>query len=118
MQIWDEEKAWAYTDKLHLNIATYTHSGSTPCKQAASGEYTVGASWPFRGAKLKSKEAPIDIIVPEEGIGWEMQAVAVMTGTKNQKDAQTFVDWSISEAAIEIYAGRYSVVAMPVKTKK
>jgi iron(III) transport system substrate-binding protein len=118
MQIWNEEKAWSYMDKLHQNIATYTHSGSTPCKQAASGEYTVGISWPFRGAKLKSKGAPIDIIVPEEGIGWEMQAVAIMTGTDNMSDAQKFVDWSVSEPAVEIYAGRYSVVALPVKAKK
>ena len=42
----------------------------------------------------------------------------LMTGTKNLADAKTFVDWAVSEAAIEIYAGRYSVVAMPVKTKK
>ena len=78
----------------------------------------MGISWPFRGAKLKSKGAPIDIIVPEEGIGWEMQAVAIMTGTKNMEDAKKFVDWAVSGPAIEIYAGRYSVVAMPVKTKK
>jgi iron(III) transport system substrate-binding protein len=37
MQIWDEKRAWAYMDELHKNIASYTHSGSTPCKQAASG---------------------------------------------------------------------------------
>ena len=67
MQIWGEEQAWEYMDKLHRNIALYTHSGSKPCQQAASGEYTVGISWPFRGAKLKGKGAPIDIIVPEEG---------------------------------------------------
>ena len=28
------------------------------------------------------------------------------------------VDWAVTESAMEIYAGRYSVVAMPVKTKK
>ncbi|MGI9479453.1 MAG: putative 2-aminoethylphosphonate ABC transporter substrate-binding protein [Hyphomicrobiaceae bacterium] len=118
MQIWDEKRAWAYMDKLHQNIASYTHSGSTPCKQAASGEYTVGVSWPFRGAKLKSKGAPIDIIVPEEGIGWEMQAIAIMKGTKNMKDAKTFIDWAVTEPAMKIYANRYSVVAMPVAIKK
>ena len=71
-----------------------------------------------RAAKLKSKGAPIDIIVPEEGIGWEMQAVAILKGTKNLEAAKKFVDWAVTESAMEIYANRYSVVAMPVKTKK
>jgi len=118
IQIWGEEKAWAYMEKLHQNISSYTHSGSKPCKLSAAGETTVGISWPFRGAKLKTKGAPIDIIVPEEGVGWEMQAVAILKGTKNLETAKTFVDWAVTEGAMEIYASRYSVVAMPVKTKK
>jgi iron(III) transport system substrate-binding protein len=118
MQIWGEDKTWNYMDKLHQNIALYTHSGSKPCKQAAAGEYTVGVSWPFRGAKLKGKGAPIDIIVPEEGIGWEMQAVAIIKGTKNEADAKTFIDWAVSKSGMEIYAPRYSVVAMPVMIQK
>ena len=118
IQIWGEDQAWDYMDKLHQNITSYTHSGSTPCKLAASGETVVGISWPFRGAKLKSKGAPIDIIVPEEGIGWEMQAVAIMNGVKDLDAAQRFIDWTVTEAAMEIYAHRYSVVAMPVMTKK
>ena len=118
MQIWGEEQAWEYMDKLHQNVSLYTHSGSKPCQQAASGEYTVGISWPFRGAKLKGKGAPIDVIIPEEGIGWEMQAVAIMTGTKNLADARTFIDWTVTGPAMETYAARYSVVAMPVKIKK
>lgn len=118
IQIWGEDEAWSYMDKLHGNVATYTHSGSKPCKQAAAGEYTVGVSWPFRGAKLKSKGAPIDIIVPEEGIGWEMMAVAIMEGTKNETDAKIFIDWSITDEAMDIYAATASVVAMPGKTKR
>lgn len=115
IQIMGEDKAWAYMDKLHENIATYTHSGSKPCNQAAAGEYTVGVSWPFRGAKLKSKGAPIEIIIPKEGIGWEMQAVSIMKGTKNLSDAKKFLDWSISEKAMDFYAATASVVAMPSK---
>ena len=32
-----EEKAFEYMDKLHENIAMYTHSGSAPAKKAAAG---------------------------------------------------------------------------------
>jgi len=118
IQILGEDKAWDYMEKLHENIALYTHSGSKPCKQAASGEFTVGISWPFRGAKLKSMGAPIEIIIPEEGIGWEMQAMSIMTGTKNPSDAKTFIDWAIGNDAMTIYAATASVVAMPGVTKQ
>ena len=39
LQLMGEEKGWAFMDKLHQNVAAYTHSGSKPCKQAAAGEY-------------------------------------------------------------------------------
>jgi iron(III) transport system substrate-binding protein len=117
IQIMGENKAWAYMDKLHENIASYTHSGSKPCNQAAAGEYVVGVSWPYRGAALKAKGAPIDVIIPEEGIGWEMQAVGIMKGTKNLSDAQKFLDWSISEAAMGFYADTASVVAITAMNK-
>ncbi len=113
MQIWGEDQAWDYMDQLHENVAIYTHSGSKPCKQAASGEFTVGISWPFRGASLRAKGAPIDIIVPTEGIGWEMQASAILNGTENLEAAQTFLDWAVTDGAMALYAERYSVVAKP-----
>ena len=117
IQMMGEDAAWDYMDKLHNNIASYTHSGSKPCQQAAAGEYTVGVSWPYRGALLKSKGAPIDIIVPSEGIGWEMQAAAIMTGTDNLEDAQTFLDWTISDEILEFYSETASVVARPELNK-
>jgi iron(III) transport system substrate-binding protein len=117
IQIMGEDKAWAYMDKLHENIASYTHSGSKPCNQAAAGEFAVGVSWPYRGAILKSKGAPIDVIIPTEGIGWEMQAVGIMNGTKNVADAKTFLDWSISEEAMDFYAETASVVGITAKNK-
>src|SRR3546814_945641 len=77
LQLFGEDEAWEYMDALHQNIARYTHSGSAPCKLAASGETVIGISFAFRGAKSKADGAPIDIIVPEEGIGWDMEATAI-----------------------------------------
>ena len=37
LQMFGEFKGWEYMDALDLNISHYTHSGSKPCKQAASG---------------------------------------------------------------------------------
>jgi iron(III) transport system substrate-binding protein len=113
LQMFGEEGGWAYMDALHENIARYTHSGSAPCKLAASGEIPIGVSFAFRGAKSKAAGAPIDIIVPSEGVGWDMEASAIIAGTSKLEAAQTLLDWSISRTANEMYNTGYAVVAIP-----
>ena len=113
LQLFGEGGGWTFMDGLHANIARYTHSGSKPCKLAASGEIPIGISFAFRGAKSKAKGAPLDIIIPEEGIGWDMEATAIIKGTKKMKAAQTLADWSISKKANEMYNEGYAVVGMP-----
>jgi len=120
LQMFGEKGGWAYMDALHKNISRYTHSGSKPCKLAAAGETTIGISFAFRGAKSKAKGAPLDIIIPSEGIGWEMEATAIIKGTKKLAAAKTLVDWTISPAAMRMYNAAYAVVgissmAKPVK---
>jgi iron(III) transport system substrate-binding protein len=113
LQLFGEDGGWAYMDGLHENIARYTHSGSKPCKLAASGEIPIGISFAFRGAKSKAKGAPLEIIVPTEGVGWDMEATAIMKGSKNLADAKTLADWTISKKANEMYNSGYAVVAYP-----
>jgi len=113
LQMFGEKDGWAYMDALHQNIARYTHSGSAPCKLAAAGEIPIGVSFAFRGAKSKADGAPIDIIVPDEGVGWDMEATAIVAGTSKLEAAKTLVDWSINKKANEMYNTGYAVVAMP-----
>ncbi len=70
---------------------------------AGAGETVVGVSFAFRGAKEKAAGAPIDIIVPEEGVGWDMEATAIVAGTDDLDAAKTLVDWSITKKANEMY---------------
>src|SRR3546814_5941160 len=93
LQLFGEDEEGEYMDALHQNIARYTLSGSAPCKLAASGETVIGISFAFRGAKSKADGAPIDIIVPEEGIGWDMEATAIVAGTSKMEAAKTLLDW-------------------------
>ncbi|MCP5081698.1 MAG: putative 2-aminoethylphosphonate ABC transporter substrate-binding protein [Alphaproteobacteria bacterium] len=113
LQMFGEEGGWKYMDGLHQNIARYTHSGSKPCKLAAAGEIPIGVSFAFRGAKSKAAGAPLEIIVPEEGVGWDMEATAIVAGTSKVDAAKKLVDWSITKKANEMYNGGYAVVAMP-----
>ena len=113
IQMFGETGGWEFMDKLHENISHYTHSGSKPCKQAASGEIPIGISFAFRGAKSKAAGAPLDIVIPSEGIGWDMEATAIMRGTANLDAAQKLVTWSITEKANRLYNEGYAVVAIP-----
>ncbi|MBF0280025.1 MAG: putative 2-aminoethylphosphonate ABC transporter substrate-binding protein [SAR324 cluster bacterium] len=120
LQMFGEKGGWEYMDALHNNIARYTHSGSKPCKLAAAGEIPIGVSFAFRGARSKEAGAPIEIIVPQEGVGWDMEASAIIAGTEKLEAAKTLMDWSITRKANEMYNSAYAVVgykgiAKPVK---
>jgi iron(III) transport system substrate-binding protein len=113
LQIMGEDAAWKYMDGLHENIAVYTHSGSAPCVQAAKGERLAGIAFDMRGAREKTQGAPIDIILPKEGAGWDMEATGIVKGTKNLALAQKVADWGASKAASELYSKYYAIVADP-----
>ncbi|HZP88079.1 MAG TPA: putative 2-aminoethylphosphonate ABC transporter substrate-binding protein [Burkholderiales bacterium] len=108
-----EPGAWKLMDQLHENTAMYTNSSSTPCKLAASGEYAVGLSTDITAPLLKTKGAPIDIILPEDKSGWEIEGTAIVKGTKNLEAAKTLADWSVSKAANEQYNKFMAIVAYP-----
>lgn len=113
LQLFGEDAGWTFMDGLHENIAAYTHSGSAPCKKAAAGEYAIGISFEYRAAKSKSEGAPLEIIVPEEGVGWDLEAAAIVKGTDKQEAAKTLMDWVISDDAMKLYNQGYAVLAVP-----
>ena len=113
LQMFGQDGGWEFMDALHENISHYTHSGSKPCKQAAAGEVPIGVSFAFRGAKSKAAGAPLEIVIPVEGIGWDMEATAIVAGTEKLEAAKTLVDWSITEKANRLYNEGYAVVAIP-----
>lgn len=113
LQMFGEEGGWDYMDRLHANVAFYTHSGSKPCRDAARGEVPLGISFDFRGAKSRSEGAPIEVVMPSEGSGWEMEAAAIVAGTDYPDEARRLLDWAVSEEAMREYNVGYAVLALP-----
>ncbi len=113
LQTMGKDAGWKFMDGLHENIAVYTHSGSAPCVQAAKGERIVGLGFDMRGAREKSNGAPIDIVLPTEGAGWDMEASSIVKGTKNLVVAKKVLDWVASKSANELYSKYYAIVAHP-----
>ncbi|WP_374448821.1 putative 2-aminoethylphosphonate ABC transporter substrate-binding protein [Stella sp.] len=117
LQAKGEAEGWKFMDGLHQNIALYTHSGSAPCVQAARGEYVVGISFEYRAAQEKTKGAPISVILPAEGVGWDLEAAAIHKGTKNLAAARKLMDWVASKEANVLFNNYFGVVAYPGVTK-
>ncbi len=104
---------WKFMDALHQNIAQYTHSGSKPCNMAASGEYVLGISFEYRANTNKAKGAPIDLVFPKEGLGWDLEAFAIHKGTKNLAAAKKLADWASSKDAMLLYGKNFAITAQP-----
>jgi iron(III) transport system substrate-binding protein len=104
---------WKYMDALHDNIAQYTHSGSKPCNMAASGEFVMGISFEYRANSNKAKGAPIDLVFPKEGLGWDLEAFAIHKGTKKLDAAKKLADWASSKDAMLLYGKNFAITAQP-----
>ena len=113
LQTFGESQGWAYMDKLHANIGQYTHSGSKPCKLAAAGEFPIGISFEYPAVQLKRKGAPLDIVLPKEGLGWELEATAIVKGTQHLEAAKKLADFSASTQAMNLYKANFAVLAQP-----
>ena len=118
LQMWGEPAAWKYMDALHENIAQYVHSGSKPCKQAGAGEFPIGISFEFRAHQVMKSGAPVDLIFPNEGLGWDIEATSLMKTSKKPEQARRFADWMASKEANQITANWWAVVAYPGVAKK
>jgi iron(III) transport system substrate-binding protein len=104
---------WKFMDGLHENIAQYTHSGSKPCNMAAAGEFLMGISFEYRGNANKAKGAPIDLVFPKEGLGWDLEAFAIHKGTKKIEAAKKLADWASSKDAMLLYGKNFAITAQP-----
>jgi len=113
MTLFGEKGGWDYMDKLHQNIAVYTHSGSKPCKMAGAGEFPIGISFEYRANATRNQGAPIDIVYPKEGLGWDLEAIAIVKTTTKLDAAKKLSDWASTKEAMELYAKNFAIVAIP-----
>lgn len=118
LTIYGEKGGWDYMDQLHQNVAVYTHSGSKPCVMAGAGEFPVGISFEYRANTVRQKGAPIDVVFPKEGLGWDLESIAIVKGTPKLAAAQKLADWASTREANELYAKNFAVTAIPGLTTR
>jgi iron(III) transport system substrate-binding protein len=112
-----EAEGWKYLDALDKNIAEYTKSGSKPCKDSAAGERAVGVSFEYVAHEMKKKGAPVEMVLPKEGSGYEIEANGLTRKGAKNPAARQFLDWAITDESMKIAAQFFAAVGvkgMPV----
>jgi len=112
LQRMGEAEGWKYLDALDKNIAEYTKSGSKPCKDAAAGERGIGVSFEYVALEMKKKGSPVEMVLPKEGSGYEMEANALTKKGAKNPAAKQFLDWAASDEAMALYAKYFAAVAV------
>lgn len=102
VQLWGEDKTFEFFKQLHPNVSQYTKSGITPSRNTARGETTIGVGFLHDYALEKQQGAPIELIVPCEGTGYELGGVSILKGARNIDNAKLFVDWALSKEGQEV----------------
>ncbi|AKD37859.1 AfuA [Pasteurella multocida subsp. multocida OH4807] len=102
IQLWGEDKAFDYLKALHQNVSQYTKSGNTATRNTARGEASIGIGFLHEHSIEKEKGAPVELVVPCEGTGYEIGGVSIIKGARNLDNAKHFVDWALSKEAQEL----------------
>ncbi len=96
VQLMGEAKAFDYLKALHKNVNQYTKSGAAPARAAATGETLVGITFQHDAVIQAVGGAPVKIVSPCEGTGYEIGSMSIIKGAKNLANARKWYDWALA----------------------
>ncbi|WP_262296051.1 ABC transporter substrate-binding protein [Microvirga sesbaniae] len=104
VQIMGEDKGFEYLKALHKNVNQYTKSGAAPAKAMALGETTAGIAFMHDIVTMVVDKAPVKVVAPCEGTGYEIGSMSIIKGAKNLDNAKKFYDWALTADAQKLGA--------------
>ncbi len=111
VQLMGEDKAFAFMREMHRNVNQYTRSGAAPARAAATGESLIGITFLHDAVTMAVTGAPVAIVAPCEGTGYEIGSMSIIKGGRNLANAKRFYDWALTPEAqaIAVEAKSYQV---------
>jgi iron(III) transport system substrate-binding protein len=94
-----EEPAFQYLRQLHRNVNQYTRSGAAPARAAATGETLVGITFLHDAVTHAVGGAPVVVVPPCEGTGYEIGSMSIIRGARNMDAARRWYDWALTAEA-------------------
>lgn len=102
---------WDYLAALDDKIALYSDSGRTPCLEAAKADSPIWIGISFD--EPATHTAGVEAVFPVEGSTWELETNALIRKDRIKGAARDFLDWSISDSAMESYRQYYPLTTVP-----
>ena len=96
VQLMGEQKAFDFLKAMHKNVNQYTKSGAAPARAAATGESLIGITFQHDAVTQAVNGAPVKIVSPCEGTGYEIGSMSIIKGAKNLANARKWYDWALS----------------------
>lgn len=115
LQLYGDIEGWDYLAKLHENTeGVYASQAPGVCRRIQEGEYWIGVTYDYRA--YFPDDATMTMIVPEEKTGWDLEVNALVRKEYIKQAAKTFMDWAISDRAMQQYAQDRVITAANVIT--
>ncbi len=103
LQMYGDIEGWEYLAKLHQNAdGRYASQAPGVCRRVRDAEYPIGITYDYR-AYFPDDEM-MSIVIPSEGTGWDLEVNALVHKEHIKPAAKIFLDWAISDSAMEQYA--------------
>lgn len=119
VNLWGEEGALEYVDKLHKNLKQFTESGSGPIKLLKQGEIAIGLGMTFQAVVERNSGQPFELIVPPTGSPYSLTGTTIVKGHENKKGLNEVFDYIVNDFMIydkenfspeTVYAGQKNLV--------
>lgn len=116
LQLYGETIGWEYLAQLHQNVdGIYANNARGVCEEVLQGEYPIGLTYDYRA--YFPNEPTMQVIFPEEGAGWDMEANGLIRKEHVKSGAQIFLDWAISDTGMQEYTRDRMITAVATDTQ-
>ena len=108
VQLLGEEKAFELMKRIHGNVDNYTRRATNAARAVARGDATIGIAFLYAIAQEVADGFPVKLIVPCEGVAYDVLAMGIVSKARNPDAARTFYEWALSPESLDIgYAFSY-----------
>lgn len=98
--MWGEEEAFAYLDKLQANVSQFVSSGHNVTQLLVSGENAIGLIDLMNIYHQVANGAPIKIIIPDSGAPFNITGTAIIKGKEENSAVREIYEYLMTDYVV------------------